>query len=587
MTSIWLFPAFLVFVLSAIFLWALGGAVFGRLQGISNLFRLPWLGYGVLLGGLQIAHLFSPIDHRFSRAFLIITAAGTLVVLFLRARWRSIPREAQTGRSKLVLFVVLAFCVFVPVFNACTKPACHYDLGLYYLQEIRWFETFPIVRGVGNLILNLGFNQSALLITSLVDTLLPERIGLWLVGGFLPWLGLTLSIYAAVRLLAARKVRRSRLEVAYAISLPAWIYTLLGNNISSGSPDVTSSCLLIHLFLTFAAFVMTADQLERARLFGDLWILSALSVCLKLNTLGMVVGICFMAVLFLVFERDSCRAGRSYLRWSGAVAACLLGVWVYRGVLLSGYPLFPSRIAAVPVAWQIPPRLVDQCREDTVFWARIPYGERKVALEGLSWVGPWVRRVIAQDIQFDWPLGIGLVSSAAVLLLSWMETRLRRARYFLFLLCAPLFLHTLFWISTAPEPRYFGSTPWLFAAAPILSFIAAEQSLTFLCLVANLYLCAVPMAGLLMDTSWQWAKPDSRFPEIPRSKMVERTNPAGWRYFAPIEGNQSFDNTLPCANRSVANIGLLNPAAGISGGFRPMCAREGPRVGNAEESPVW
>ena len=231
-------------------------------------------------------------------------------MLITKAVWRSeTPREAQSGSSKLVPLVLIAFCIFVPVFNASTKPACHYDLGLYYLQEIRWIETFPIVRGVGNLILNLGFNQSAFLVTSLLDTLLPERIGLWLVGGLLPWLGLTLSTYAAVRLLAVRKVGRSPLEIAYAISLPAWIYTLLGNNISSGSPDVTSSCLLIHLFLTFAAFIMTADHLERARLFGDLWILSAICVCLKLNTLGMVVGICFMAVLFLILERDSCRVG--------------------------------------------------------------------------------------------------------------------------------------------------------------------------------------------------------------------------------------------------------------------------------------
>ena len=54
-------------------------------------------------------------------------------------------------------------------------------------------ESFPIVRGVGNLFWNLGFNQSAFLVTSFLDSLLPERIGLWLVGGLLPWLGLTLS----------------------------------------------------------------------------------------------------------------------------------------------------------------------------------------------------------------------------------------------------------------------------------------------------------------------------------------------------------------------------------------------------------
>jgi hypothetical protein len=69
MTATWLFPAFLVFLFSALFLWALGGAVFGSLHGISNLFRLPWLGYGVLLGSLQIAHLFYRLTIGFRSPF--------------------------------------------------------------------------------------------------------------------------------------------------------------------------------------------------------------------------------------------------------------------------------------------------------------------------------------------------------------------------------------------------------------------------------------------------------------------------------------------------------------------------------------
>ena len=178
-----------------------------------------------------------------------------MLIHLARAVWHGGPLKGLIrGWSKLVPLAVVAFLTFIPVFNACTKPACHYDLGLYYLQEIRWMETFPIVRGLGNLILNLGFNQSAFLVTSFLDSLIPDRVGLWLVGGLLPWLGLTLSIYALLRLVTARKAQRSPLEIAYAVSFPAWIYALLGNNISSGSPDVTSSCLMIHLFLTFAAF---------------------------------------------------------------------------------------------------------------------------------------------------------------------------------------------------------------------------------------------------------------------------------------------------------------------------------------------
>lgn len=575
MTSTWFFPAFLVFLLFTLYTWAVGGAVFGASPGIPGLFRLPWLGYGLLLGLLQITHLVLPIDRRFSAGFLLVTLGIAVSIHLTRAAFQGSPPTNRIGRwPKLVPLAVIAFITFIPVFNACTKPACHYDLGLSYLQEIRWMETFPIVPGLGNLLFNLGFNQSAFLVTSFLDSLLPDRIGLWLVGGLLPWLGVTLSTYALIRLVAARRVRRSALEVAYAISLPAWIYTLLGNNISSGSPDVTSSCLIIHLFLTFAALIMTADQAERARLFGDLWVLAAVCLCAKLNTLGMVAGICSVAVLFLVLEKEFLRSWRTKAAYGAAIAACLLGFWGYRGILLSGYPLFPSRLIAAPVAWQVPASVADQRREDVVYWARLPYGDRKVALDGFSWVLPWIKRVTSLDVQFAWPIGIGLVGSAVLLLLACMEPRLRKGSYFLMLLCAPLLLHTIFWISTAPEPRYFGSTPWLFAAAPILGLIAADRSFAFLSAIANLYLCAVPMAGLILDTGWAWAAPDAKFPEIPRPSMAKHANNFGLLHYAPIEGNQSFDHTLPSSSSKLHDIGLLDPAAGIAGGFRPIGEKE-------------
>ena len=84
------------------------------------------------------------------------------------------PQRVLKTSPKLLPLLLVSFLVFIPVFNACTKPACHYDLGLYYLQEIRWMETFPIVRGLGNLIWNLGFNQSAFLVTSFLDSLVPR-----------------------------------------------------------------------------------------------------------------------------------------------------------------------------------------------------------------------------------------------------------------------------------------------------------------------------------------------------------------------------------------------------------------------------
>ena len=108
-----------------------------------------------------------------------------------------------------------------------------------------------------------AFNQSAFLVTSLFDSLGPHLWGYSLLGGLLPWLGLTLSGFALLQGLCAVLARRKRLEPiekAYAISLPAWIYTVLVNNISSNSPDIPSACLQIHLFLCFASFLAAGEE---------------------------------------------------------------------------------------------------------------------------------------------------------------------------------------------------------------------------------------------------------------------------------------------------------------------------------------
>jgi hypothetical protein len=568
MTSSWFVPAFLVFLLFGLYTWTIGSAVFGGSRGIQDLFRLPWLGYGVLLGALQIAHIFSPIDRRFSVGFLFLAAALAISTHFWKRTRQTTLNDLARQWPQLLLLGTIALLVFLPVFNTCTKPACYYDVGLYYLQKIRWLETFPLVPGLGNLLLNLGYNQSAFLVTAFLDSLLLDRIGLWLVGGLLPWLGLTLSAYALVRLLSARRAQRPPLELAYAVSMPAWIYTLLGNNISSGSPDVASSCFIIHFFLSFAAFVMSADRGEKARGFGDLWVLGAICLCLKLSSLGVVAGILIAAVLFLIIEKNISCGWTSATVFGAAIAACLIAFWAYRGVLLTGYPLFPSRLMAAPVAWQIKPTSTDRFREDVIYWSRIPHGDREMALEGFSWVAPWLQRVAALDLQFAWPVAIGLIGFAAVLLLAWLEARLRRGVYYSMFLCAPLLLHTVFWISTAPEPRYFGSTPWLIAAAPVLALIAADRSMGLVTAIASLYLCAVPMAGLMTATAWAWAIPETQFPEIPRARMTEHANTSGLLYYAPIEGNQSFDHLLPSSSGKLHGIELLNPAVGIAGGFR-------------------
>ena len=123
MTVVWFLPSYLVFLFFGLYAWALGGALFSGMRGMGGVFQLPWLGYAVLIALLQITHLVFPIDRSFSAGFLIITSVIIAVIHLSRARHHG--RAVLKMWPRLLPLAVVSFMAFIPVFNACTKPACH------------------------------------------------------------------------------------------------------------------------------------------------------------------------------------------------------------------------------------------------------------------------------------------------------------------------------------------------------------------------------------------------------------------------------------------------------------------------------
>jgi hypothetical protein len=338
-----------VFVASGVFLWLLGAASFDRRPGADSVYRSPWLGYALLVGFLQLSHLVVPIHKEFSAlivAGLALIASGLVFGGALKG-WAAKRAAALIGLVALLLGI--SFLAFFPVLNGCTKSMCHIDLGVYYLQLIRWTQSFPIVPGLVNLQEQLAFNQNAFLITSLFDSLVPNRWGIFLIAGFLPWLGLTLSLFALVQLILRRWRQLEGappIEIAYAISLPAWLSTLATSSISSASPDCIISSLSIHFFLVFACYVTSSDESERARDFGEIFLLGVLCLSVKSSSLGLVLGI-FAATIALLLIKRKRNAGDVFIPKRVAamslLAAAMMATWTWRGVILSGILCFLRR----------------------------------------------------------------------------------------------------------------------------------------------------------------------------------------------------------------------------------------------------
>ena len=564
---------FLIYLACGFYLWLLGTALLGGWE--RSLFRAPWLGYAVLIACLQIAHFFTAINPAFSRTFLAVSllCAGGIVALKLRR----IPFKAKQlpAMSPLVWFALLlavAWLAFRPVFNITTQKIVHYDVGYYYLQTIAWTTAFPIVPGLGNLLLHLGFNQSAFLVPSFFDSLGPHLWGYSLLGGVLPWLGLTLSGFALVQGLCAVFVMRKRLEPiekAYAISLPVWIYTLLINNISGNSPDIALACLQIHLFLCFASFLAARGSKAIKLQLSELIILSALSVCVKLNSIFFVAAIGLLSIGVALTRIGAPRLlGGKQALYATLAALVLCLPWTARGIVSSGYPLFPSTALAAPVAWRVPKADVSDFYDITIFWGRQPYPDLAKVQSGFAWVPEFLQRNWDMKDQFASPLSLGSLWTLLFLVLAWKNANFRQKLGPLLLIILPVAFALVMWFFTAPNPRYLGSITWLLPLAASLALIS-DISLSASAFVALAFCVNYFALGTLRyNTEWSWKKRAPGFPEIRKVEILESDNPFGVRLYYPGKGDQTFDAPLPSAKALHPSLKFLNEARGLAGGFR-------------------
>jgi hypothetical protein len=573
---------FLIYIACGFYLWLLGVAVFGGCETRRSLFHAPWLGYAVLIGCLQILHFFLPLSPKISWMFLVLSSLSAVLVAGLRLR--RLAREDGRPRRlsmpvQLAVILGVGLVVFFPVFNTTTQAIVHYDSGYYYLQTIRWTTTFPIVPGLGNLFLNLAFNQSAFLVASFFDSLGPHLWGYSLLGGVLPWIGLSLSIISLLQGFGALLELRGRLEPiekAYLISLPAWVYTLLTANISSNSPDIPSACLQIHLFLGLASFLAAKEEKAIRGELSVLIILAALSLSIKLSSLFFATSVTAVALVVAVRSYGLQILKSRQVFVAGLMAVVLFVFWFSRGIVSSGYPFFPSSALGVPVAWRVPPAVVSRFYDITMYWARQPYFDDVAKVRsGFAWVPEWLQRNWKMKDQFERPLVLSAVWISLLVILAWRRKDLRLNVVRMLILIMPVAVSLAMWFLTAPDPRYLGSITWFLPLAVPLCLISETSLLSSGIIGLSLCLNYAALGTLRYNTQWAWKKPAPGFPEIRAVETREGVNLFGVRLYHPKKGDQLFDAPLPSSRDMQPFVMLLDETKGISGGFRDSRVDDG------------
>jgi hypothetical protein len=429
-----------------------GGPARATWRDVSTRF---WLGIGGAMLVLQVWHLFLPVDGRAVLALVIPGIAG-----LWRMRREPVPLAGGLDARRALLGGVLVAWVA----NRALGPTTLFDTGMYHQPVVAWTNSHAIVPGLGNLHGRLAFNSASLLLASVFDVGPLDGAALHVANGLL---SAVLLIEGVCAWQAARGSVHPRAFDLFSLGiLPNVVHGALRQDVRSLSTDAAVCALL------FAATRLLFDHLahlppagrERARRVPAIVFAFTAAVTVKLSAAMLAASGALLALWTLREARNGERLpiGRLALWLSPAVA--LFGVWLVRGAVLSGYPVYPARFLALAVDWRVP---AEQAAAEAG-WITMSARNlnSNVIYPGLSWIWPWMRGVVVRGDPFAQLTVPALLTGAVALAVLVARRREPRplwspgwAR-----IALPLGMGIVFWLASAPHTRMAQGLLWSAAA---------------------------------------------------------------------------------------------------------------------------
>jgi hypothetical protein len=498
-------------ILSILFTWLLcaavcigiGALILRCLQQRFSLLDALWTGVALIAAILQLYHFARPIDLLIVYILFGLALAGWLWnSKSLLQRFNFQLANPQFGsRTHLRDFLFFSLAAVLIAFRAA-GPCEHYDTGMYGAQAIRWFITYPLVPGLGNLLGQLGFNSSIFLWIAALDQGPWRDFAYHLFAGFL-----IAAFFASIIPAALRVFRGVPIFTATpppfresSISSVDWFFTLLfipaaiiatTGKISGANTDLpTTVVCLVAAAMLFRALdergparnggeenearnseresePQNTDEDRRMSLIVAM-LLFSLAVTFKISSAVFAFSGWILALLKL--WPLSRRTPRRKWILAGAVilSAAVVLPWMCRGLILTGYPFFPSTALGISADWKVPAAAAQAQADFARSFARIP----QIPLadtQGFHWLRPWFRELIREREGFLIPLFFALAGVIAVLI---RIVRGKRAALPQWLwLLAPALAGLVFWFVEAPAIRF--GEPILWTAGATLGTFAA------------------------------------------------------------------------------------------------------------------
>jgi hypothetical protein len=517
---------------------------------------LPLIGWCIALAFLQLWHLFLPVD---KRALFVVAGSGIVAISWNgRDLWNILVRSAWKTAGFAAVFLLAALWLA----NQTTNQPGIYDSGLYHLNAVRWAHSYPIVPGLANLHSRLGFNSSFFLYAAMLEIGPFLHRSHHIASGLLFLFVIPVGLYGGWRVMFRGSRRIGDIADALFL-LPVVAWAVNSGYATSPSPDVpvfllgvAVGCELLHLLsesgapggeTIFSAFCIV--------------LLSCAGVSSKLSFLFTGGTAALVAVAFALRRLDAPRL-RWRLLWCIIVPILVIGPWMARSILLSGYPLYPSTFARVDAEWSVPPDDAAASNSDVKAWAKAPGPGYRDAISGFRWVRHWLSSMTRRYFDVVTPLMLSVLGLAGVFLFGMSRTGPPANRAVWLFFIVPV-ASLGFCLLTAPDPRFAGASFWLLGAGVLAVALSMCATDTVRLGIALYSVLLFSQNVNVIDFLHQWHKDTGPAKTVGMKTM---TTDSGLTIFIPLEGDQPWDSALPATPYFNRKLRLRN-ADDISKGF--------------------
>ncbi len=490
-----------------------------------------WSGLCLFIGFLQLYNFARPID---AIPFALLCLFG---ITGLAAHGRQLGASLiKTAKAHPIASTALTLTLIFFADRAIASPGNCYDTGLYHASVVRWAVTYPVVPGLANLHCRLGFNNSIHLFGAALTSGPWGHLAPHIVNGLIFAALSVQGVVALSRLFMApgrSDVARSILD---ALVLPPFVLLACQFELTGLSSDGVAAALLV-----VAASRIVGMTVSPATDSSDLFVTSLLlstALTVKLS-MAPFAGIAWMLAAALTVRGIGPASFKEAVRLLVApalVAAMLIAPWMIRGVVLSGYPFFPSTLLGAPVEWKVPPESAKALTKLILTWARWR------GPESGSWLAPWTEwALFGQVLWICVPTGIGAIAAAVS---GWLVRR-PPARL---LLALPCVVGIIVWFLTAPDPRFVFVLFWILAAtlAGAVRTGTPFKERVLRHTVAGITL-ALAVAAIVQRPPLIGPGPDRGFHPMPDPDVVEGFTESGLKVYLPAVRDQTWDAPLPSA----------------------------------------